>query len=332
MKVVLLFDLSSAPPLDQDYSSYLKDAGWRSEMAVKRAIESVGHEAIFVGVYDNIPRLIQELTELKPDLVFNMAESFRNNRHFEPQIAGVLELLNLPFTGTGSFGLGLCKDKSLTKKILGHHKIPVPHSEVSKLSRPLRSLKKFSFPAFVKLVKSEASEGISLDSFVEDEEQCLARADYLHKRFKEDVLIEEFILGRDIYVSVLGNKRLQVLPFRQLQFSRKEADGSQFATYKTKWDEAYRKRWGVKNTFAPELSGAVLESACEISKKAFEALNLSGFARFDFRLTDKDALVMLEANPNPSISDDDDFVLSAKKAGLTFNELIEKIMDIGWAR
>lgn len=156
--------------------------------------------------------------------------------------------------------------------------------------------------------------------------------DYLHKKFKEDVLVEEFIFGRDLYVSVLGNKRIQILPFRQLQFSRKEADGSKFATYKTKWDEAYRKRWGIKNTFAPALPEKVVSKACEIARKAFDALNLSGFARFDFRLTDKDELVMLEANPNPSISDEDDFVLSAKKAGLTFTELIEKIMDIAWAR
>ncbi len=331
MKVVILFDLASPPPPEQDYSNYLQDQSWKSELAVKRAIESLGHSAEWLGIYDDIPRFVRELEEKKPDLVFNMAESFRNNRMYEPQIAGVLELLQIPFTGTGSFGLSLCKDKAITKKILAHHKIPVPHSEYSRVSRPLRSLKKFKFPAFVKLAKSEASEGISLDSFVEDQAAALARVDFLHKKFKEDVMLEEFVFGSDLYVSVLGNKRLQVLPFRQLQFSRKDKDGSQFATYKTKWDEAYRKRWGVKNIFATELSDTLVEKACDISKKAFEVLSLSGFARFDFRLSDKEELVLIEANPNPSLADDDDFVLSAKKAGLTYTELIEKIMDMAWA-
>ncbi len=332
MRVVILFDLAASPPSGQDYTDYLKDKNWKCELAVRRAVESLGHEAIWLGLYDDIPRFVQELQDLKPDLVFNLAESFKNSRHFEPQLVALLELLEIPFTGTGSLGLGLCKDKALSKKILAHHRINVPQAEVSRVSRPHRSLKKFPFPAFVKLLKSEASEGISLDSFVENEEAALERIEFLHKKFKEDVLIEEFIFGTDLYVSAIGNKRIQILPFRQLQFTGKDQDGSNFATYKTKWDEAYRKRWGIKNTFATELSEEVVAKACEISRKAFDALNLSGFARFDFRLTDKQDLVMLEANPNPSISDDDDFVLSSKKAGLTYTELIEKIMDIAWAR
>lgn len=330
MKVVILFDLSSPPPPDQDYSQYLKDENWKSELAIKKALEGLGHEPIFVGVHDDIPRLVQELKQIQPDVVFNLAEAFRNDRQYEPHIVALLELLQIPFTGTGSFGLQLCKDKELSKKILSHHRIQVPHSLLSKVSKPIKKFGKFPMPAFVKLARSEASEGITQDSFVENEEDGLARVQFLHKKYEEDVLVEEFIFGRDLYVSVIGSKRLHVLPFRQLQFTKDPDRAAQFATYKTKWDEAYRKRWGIKNTFAPELPEEIEKRACEIAKKAFSALNLSGFARFDFRLTDKNELVMLEANPNPSISDDDDFVLSAKKAGLTFSELIEKLVDMAF--
>lgn len=330
-RVVILFDLASEPPPEQNYRSFEKDDSWDHEIDVKRALQRLGYEVFLVGVYDDITRLVAELNEIKPDIVFNMAESFENKRAHEPHVAGVLELLNIPYTGTRALGLSICKDKALTKKILSHHRIRVPDWIISKKTKPLRKLKNFRFPAFVKSTTTEGSEGISKDSFVENEADCLERVHYLHEKFNSDVLIEEFIEGRELYVSVLGNGRIKVLPFREITFSRIPDDEPKFATYKTKWDEAYRKKWGIRNVPAKDLPEEVIQKASKMAKRAFEILDLKAYARFDFRVRPDGEVVMLEANPNPSIVSYDDFAQSAKKAGIEYDQLIQKLVHLSTA-
>lgn len=331
-KVVILFDLPESPPENQDYRHYEKDSSWEHELDVKRAIQRLGHEAEFIGIFDDLPRFIREIQESKPDLVFNLCESFRNDRRFEPQVIGTLELLGIPFTGVSSASLSLCQNKELTKKILNFHRIKVPRWVTSSISRPIRSLRKFVYPAFVKPIGEEGSEGISRDSFVENEKDCLDRVHFLHEKFQTDVLIEEFIDGRELYASVMGVRRLQVFPLRELTFNKMPEDEPRFATYRTKWDEAYRKRWGIQNEYAKEIEPGAEKRIISTVKKAFQVLQLEGFARFDLRLTDSGDIYVIEANPNPSISSTDDFALSAKKAGLSYDELIAKILDMGWNR
>lgn len=328
-KIVILFDLASPPPPGQNYRDYEKDETWDSELDVKRALQRLGHEAVLVGVFDDLQRLVSELLEIKPDLVFNMAESFKNTRRLEPQLAGILEMLEIPHTGSLSFGLSLCQDKALSKKILSHHRIKVPAWVTSRNKSPLRSLKGLRFPAFVKPVSTEGSEGISKDSLVENQRDALDRIKYLHGKFESDVIIEEFIQGRELYVSVMGQSRLKVLPIRELLFKKVPEGEPTFATYRTKWDEKYRKKWGVRNDFAKDLPMEIINRAARMSKKAFEVLSLKSYARFDFRYdTDRDEIFMLEANPNPSIISYDDFALSAKKAGIEYDQLISKIIEM----
>ncbi len=327
-KVAVLFDLNFSPPEDHDYSEFIKSDDWRSERFVFKALEELGYEPFFLGVYDNLERLIHELREREPAFVFNLTEAFNNRRDLAVQIVGVLELLNIPYTGTSSFGLSLCQDKGLSKKILAHHRIRVPKWVTSRHQKPLRGLKAFKYPAFVKPAREEASEGISRDSFVENEKDCLERVRYLHDRFNSDVMIEEFIPGREFYVSALGGKRLQIFPIRELCFREFPEDTPKFATFKTKWDEDYRKKWGIRNEFARGITEEQIEVMSEMCKKAFEFLHLRAFARFDLRLSETGEIVMLEANPNPSLATWDDFVMSAEKGGVEFTDLIGKIVDL----
>lgn len=330
MRVGILFDLASQPPEDQNYRDYEKDDTWDHELDVKRALQRLGHDVELIGCFNDLPRLISDIKTLAPDLIFNMLESFDSNRDFEPHVAGVLDLLKIPYTGTKPLGLNICKDKALTKKILSHHRIRIPDWVISSKNRPLKQMKKFRFPAFVKATRTEGSEGISKDSLVDNEKDCLDRAAYLHEKFNSDVLIEEFIDGRELYVSVLGNKRLKTFPIRELSFNNMDDDEPKFATYRTKWDEQYRKRWGIKNKMAKDLDEVVIKKAFQISKKAFEALYLKSYARFDFRLKENSELVMLEANPNPSIVHYDDFAMSAKAGGIEYDKLIGKLIDLAF--
>src|SRR5207244_1056662 len=133
---------------------------------------------------------------------------------------GVLELLHVPVTGTGLTGIVLSKDKALSKKILRHHRVPVPPFVVSRARQPLRALDKILLPAFVKPISREGSEGITRDSFAETVPQAVARAAFLHEKTGEDVIIEQFIDGRELYVGLLGNRRPRVLPTRELRFTK----------------------------------------------------------------------------------------------------------------
>lgn len=325
-KIVVLFDMHESPPEDQNFRNFVKDAGWDNEVSVKRALQRLGYEVKLMGIYDDIPRFIQEIKDYQPHYIFNMTESFRSQRLLEPQMAGLLDLLGIPYTGNRPLALSLCQNKELCKKILSHHRIRVPRWVTSRYRRPIQSFDAIPYPAFIKPIGEEGSEGISKDSFVDNAKDCKDRVLFLHEKFKSDVLIEEYIDGREIYVSVLGNKRLLALPIREVVFKKMPEDGPRFATYKTKWDEAYRKRWGIRNEMAKNLPEDVIRKAENISKKAFGILSMHSYARFDFRMNEKNELFLIEANPNPSIADYDDFACSSIAAGIPYDELIEKIV------
>ena len=320
--------MSAEPPADHDYSSFAKDPAWESEFSVFAALEKLGWEPVLIGIYDDIFRLTRDLRRIDPEFIFNMSEAFQGRRDLAAQLAGLLELLKIPYTGAQSFSLGLCQDKNLSKKIMAHHHIRVPRWVTSHAKQPLRGLKTFAYPAFVKPAREEASEGISRESFVENEKDCLDRVRYLHERYRSDVVIEEFISGRELYASCLGEMRPKVFPIRELTFRQFPEDVPKFATFKTKWDEEYRKKWGIRNEFARNLSEDIQSKIEKTVKKAFSVLELSGFARFDLRLSETGEVVLLEANPNPSLGADDDFVLSAQKGGMDFISTIEKIVQI----
>lgn len=326
-RVVILFDLAYEPPIDHDYKNLFKEISFESEKGVYDALKKLGFDPILVGVHDDIFRLTRELKRIEPDLIFNLTEAFSNRREGAPQLAGLLDLMEIPYTGTKSLGLGLAQDKNLAKKILVHHRIRVPKWITSYFRRPLKSIKSFEWPAFVKPTMEESSEGISRDSFVANEKDCLDRIRFLHEKYETDVIIEEFIDGRELYVSVIGNQRLQVLPIREISFKDYPEDLPKFATYKVKWDPEYRKRWGIRNTFA-KLTDEQTANIQAVVKRCFDALQLSGFARFDIRLKDDGEIVVLEANPNPSLSPWDDFAQSAQKAGFEYGQAVEKIIDL----
>jgi D-alanine-D-alanine ligase len=151
---------------------------------------------------------------------------------------------------------------------------------------------------------------------------------FIHEKFKQDAIVEEYIHGRELYVSVLGNDRLQVFPIREMLFQEVPPDEPRFASFKAKWDEEYRKRWGIRNCFARDLDPALVKKIERICKRIYRLLGLTGYARIDLRLTDAGEIVFIEANPNPFLAADEDFAQSAAKAGLAYPQLIEKILAL----
>lgn len=326
LKIILLFDVSTNLEPAQ-YAQYWETPDWKTEKDVAHALTKLGHEVIPFGIHDDIEPFLKLMRESKPDLVFNMSEAFSGKRDFEPNLTALMQLVGVPFTGAGPMSLQLCKDKGLTKVILGYHQIRTPKFLVAKKSRPVQSLKKFQFPAFIKPLQLESSEGISQGSYVESEKEALSRVKFIHERLGVDAIIEEYIDGRDVYVSILGNEKLSVFPARELFFKQVPDDEPKFATYRSKWDKDYRKKWGIDSGWATEFSDSTQKKLNDVCKKIYRLLQIQGFGRIDLRIKD-DEIYFIEANPNPSIAKKEDYALSASKGGVEYEELIAKIISL----
>ena len=235
----------------------------------------------------------------------------------------------MPFTGCGSSGLLLCKHKAISKKILGYHRIRVPEFTVIARGKQATRPKRLKFPIIVKPLKEEASYGISQASFVETDEQFKERVQFIHNSYDNDVIAEEYIAGRELYVSVLGNHRLDVYPIRELVFKEVPPDEPKIATYRAKWDEEYRKKWGLQNQFADALDPALAKDIAQTCKRIYRLLTIDGYARLDLRVTASGEIYFIEANPNPILAEEEDFAQSAAKAGLAYPQLIERIIRTG---
>ncbi|HMP77179.1 MAG TPA: hypothetical protein PKE12_12860 [Kiritimatiellia bacterium] len=331
LKVLALFDAIAPTALDQDLSAELQTPDWKTEAHVLAALRELGHETNYLALFDNLDLLRQKLAAFQPDIVFNLADQFRNNRAFDQNIVSVLEMDGTPFTGCGSVPLTLCKHKGISKKILGYHRIHVPGFVMIPRGRrrmPTRGLK---FPLLVKPLKEESSLGISQASLVYDDAQLAERVRFIHEKFDNDVIAEEYIDGRELYVGVLGATRLQVFPIRELVFREVPPDEPKIATYKAKWDEEYRKRWGLENQFAEGLDPQLVRKIEHTCKRIHRLLLIDGYARLDLRLTPAGDLYFIEANPNPMLAADEDFAQSAARAGLAYPQLIQRILRLGLA-
>ncbi len=329
MKVLVLFDMGRPATAGETFSPRVlkEEEDKQTEADVLSCLERLGHQVETLAVFNDVMSIVEKLKEFTPDVVFNLTESFHSNRANEPNIPALLELMRARYTGAKPDGLILCKDKALAKKVLLYHRLRVPHFVISPESRPLKRLRRFVFPAFVKPVSEESSDGIAKASFAKSEEEALERARFIHEKFKCDALIEEYIEGRELYVSVMGNSKLTVFPPREIFFEQMPEDEPKFATFKAKWDDAYRKKWGIKNGPARELPVGLQEKLTRLARKVYRVLKIRGLGRIDVRLTAAGEIVIIEANPNPSLAREEDFAQSAASAGVDYEQLIQKILD-----
>jgi D-alanine-D-alanine ligase len=325
-----MFEVAEPPVPADEYERYMEtEESWFTEGHILATLRENGHE-VHLGAIHQHPREIIDLVDrIKPDLVWNCVETFHGHRYYESNIVGILELLKVPYTGSDHRSLMICQDKALSKKILKHHRVGVPPFVVSRRSRPIRKVDADLLPALVKPLAEEGSVGIAKDSFAETEEQALKRIAFLHERLSQDVIVEQYIDGREIYVGVLGDTRLKVLPPRELKFGNVPEGEPRYASFKAKWDPEYRERWGIYNTFADELPDRVTKRIDRVARRVFRVLQMSGYGRIDLRLTDAGKLYVMEANPNPEIAMYEDFAEAARRAGISYNDLIERITRMG---
>jgi D-alanine-D-alanine ligase len=332
LNILVLFDSAGTPPADQDFTEQFKNEDWFTEAAVVETLKLMGHQAKPFGVYDDVGILITEISQDRPDLIFNLTEIFMGRAYMDKNIPAFLEMTGIPFTGCGPDGLTLCNSKDLSKKILTYHRIKVPKFFTFRKGNRVRLPARMRFPVFIKPLREEASTGISQASYAANEESFRERIAFVHDSMKMHAIAEEYIAGRELYVSIMGYKRLLAFPIREMKFNNVPDDEPKIATFKAKWDSQYREKWGIENVFADDLSDAASKKIVGACKRAYRALNIDGYARFDCRLTPGEELYILEANANPELAQGDEFAESSAKAGLEYNTLLQKIINLALAR
>lgn len=325
MKIVALIDPETYAADDPQFEQGLDHVLSQLEYHVVEALRILGHNVEVMPFELDILETVRKIETSKPDLIFNLTEHFRGDRQMDMNIASLLELSGYPYTGTGPSGLLLCRDKALAKTILNHHRVRVPAFAALPVGKN-RLQRRISFPMIVKPALMDGSDGISRSSIVFNETELAERAQLLHARTQQPVICEAFVQGREIYVGILGNRQLTVLPARELRFDAAAEEGPQIATARVKLDEAYRKKWNIQYTFA-ELEPELERKVARVCKRIYRVLHLRDYARIDLRISPTGKIYCLEANPNPDLTMGDELSEAAERAGISYEQLIARIVN-----
>ena len=329
MKVLLLVHPDLIPPANIKKSDVDPEfTEWITEYDILRTLKLNDHSVEILGVAEDLSIIRNKVEEFKPNIVFNLLEEFQGEAIFDQNIVSYLELLRIPYTGSNPKGLIIGRDKALSKKILSFHRIATPKFQVFPRNKPRMKTYINSYPLIVKCLTEEASLGISQASIVHSEEKLRERVKYIHEKYRTDVLAEQFIEGHEYFVGVIGNYRLETLPVWELKFEQVEHPEKEFYSSNAKFNEKYRKRKGI-STGKAHISDDLEAQLQKTAKRAYKILGLSGYARIDMRVDKDQKIYVLEVNPNPDISEADDFAQSAKKMGYTYKKLINKIISLG---
>ncbi|HMO12687.1 MAG TPA: ATP-grasp domain-containing protein [Pirellulaceae bacterium] len=328
-RILVLMHASLVPPETMDGYTEEEINEWKTEFDVVTTLRNIGHEVQPLGISDNLGVLRDGILEFKPHIAFNLLEEFHGVGVYDQHVVSYLELMKQHYTGCNPRGMLLSHDKALAKKILAFHRIRTPRFIVVSKGKKVRRGRDLQFPLLVKSVIEEASLGITEESIVYDDQQLKDRVAYVHGELETDAMVESYIEGRELYVGVLGNRRLTTFPVWELHFRKAPKGLPQIATARVKWDEAYQKKLGIETNAATDLEPDIERSIINTVKRVYRALNLSGYARMDLRLNDQGQVYVLEANPNPNLSYGEDFAESAEAAGISYEELLERIISLG---
>ena len=290
-----------------------------------------GFNSYTLNIEDDILILLKDIKKNKPDVVFNFIEIYKENARYEMNVVSLFELLGVPYTGAPPMALANCQNKVLTKRLLNAVGIDTPKFLlVKKPSKQYRH--RLKFPLMVKPAYEDASVGIENESIVRNNKELKERVDYVMQYFVQPALVEEFIEGRELNVSVLGDNDPETLPISEIDFSEMPKYLHNIVSYQAKWDprhEAYHKTIPICPAKIPR---SVAKKAKEIAVRSFKAMGCRDYARVDMRLTKGNKLYVLEVNPNPDLTDGAGFMRSAEAAGYYYLQIMKKIIGLAYER
>jgi D-alanine-D-alanine ligase len=330
LRVLVLMHPDFMPPDSTDGYTAQEINKWKTEYDVVSTLRAAGHDVHPLGVQEEIKPVRDEIEEFKPHVVFTLLEEFHYQTGYDQHIASFLELMKVPYTGCNPRGLVLARGKDLSKTLVHHRRIAVPAFAVFPMHRKVKRPARLALPLIVKSLNEDGSHGISQASIVDTDEKLAERVAFIHERIETAAIAEQFIEGRELYVGVLGNNRLQALPVWELKFGT--MGGDHIATEKVKHDTNYQERVGIVDGPAKGLAPDVSARIQRTAKRIYRTLGLDGYARIDFRLAPDGTPFFIEANPNPEIAKSQEFATAAKHDGLDYTGLLHRILTLGIRR
>jgi D-alanine-D-alanine ligase len=332
LRVLVLVHPDLVPPKSSKGYTEHEINEWKTEYDVVKTLRGAGHDVRPLGVHDELKPIRDEIENFKPDVVLTLLEQFRGEAIYDQNVASYLELLHVPYTGCNPRGLMLARGKDLSKTLVHYHRIPVPAFAVFPMRRKVKRPARLHLPLIVKSLSEDGSYGIAQASVVDSDSKLEERVGFIHERIGTPAIAEQYIDGREIYVGVLGNERLRVLPVWELEFGNMPQGDWPIATEKVKHDPDYQERRGIMHGPARNLSAELAARIQRTAKRIYRTLELDGYARIDFRLASDGTAYFLEANPNPEIAQSQEFASAANHDGIDYLDLLQRILALGMSR
>lgn len=329
LRVLALVREGLVPPAAMPKPLEGKMPEWKMEFDVISALQDLGHEVRTLGIFDDLSPIRDTIHEWKPHIAFMMLEEFFGVTAYDQAVVSYLELMRTHYTGCNPRGLILSGDKALSKKILTYHRIQTPQFIVYPVGRKIIPSKRLTYPVLIKSATEDASFGISQASIVSSDRALVERVEFVHEKVGSDAMAEEYIEGREFYVGVLGNQRLQTFPVWEMLFSRMPEGVAHIATARVKWNPKYQRKHGIDTRAARGLSDEQRDQISRLCKRVYRHLNMSGYGRIDLRMRADGEVFVLEANANPNLEYGEDFAESAEAAGISYEALLQRILNLG---
>jgi D-alanine-D-alanine ligase len=235
-------------------------------------LRTAGHEVRALGAQDEIKPVREEIESFKPHVVFTLLEQFLNEPSYDQHVASYLELMQIPYTGCNPRGLILARGKDLSKTLVHDRRVAVPAFAVFPMRRKVKRPARLALPLIVKSLNEDGSRGISQASIVDTDEKLAERVAFVHERIGTAAIAEQYIEGRELYVGVLGNNRLRILPVWELEFGT--MGGHTIATEKVKHDPGYQERVGITDGPAKHLAPEARARIQRTAKCIYRTLGL----------------------------------------------------------
>jgi D-alanine-D-alanine ligase len=327
MRIGLSFDLKpdKAPVNDKIDDSMEEYDSMETVQLIKTSIEANGHQVTLLG---GGSAFIDNIRREKVDFVFNIAEGQGNYRSRESQVPAILEMLDIPYSGSDPLCLGICLDKELTKKMVAMEGVITPKWQLVSDFEELQSIdwNKFRFPLMIKPAHEGSSKGVRLSSVVVNMDELEAEAKRQLDGYNQALMVEEFIGGDEITVGITGNEPPQVLAMMRVLPREK----TEHFVYSIEVKRDYLNM--VDYECPPKLDNQVIKRLEDASLKIFKILGCRDFARIDFRLDNDGNPYFLEINPLPGLGNHSDLVLMAAMLGIRHKELIQRILTAALKR
>jgi D-alanine-D-alanine ligase len=310
-------------PGDDTSESIIEDVLRIRDILMKR-----GYRVSCVPFLRSAGNFLKRLAASRPDLAFNLCEGALGDSRHEMNVCSLIHLSGIPHTGCGPLTLGIALDKALTKKLLTAEGIPTPPSFVCGENVPQTLPRGMRYPLFVKPLREDASLGISRNAFVKDRAGLKERCRYIAKRYRQPALVEAYIEGRELNVSIVGNRRPMALPISEIDMSRIPKGKPRVCDYRAKWAPESEEYAATVPVCPAPLPRATERMVKETALACYRLLSCRGYARVDIRLSRKNVPFVLEINPNPCIAPDSGIVRSAAAAGISYPKFIHRIADL----